>query len=105
MVYQLDEPDAGTVLWHNVLILATDMLAVNIPTKPENPVVVEHSNKRFTPFVSVVRPITSVACLNSDDIGHPVDSASKSNRSGMKLYGASDVRLEPLLKKRSRDVQ
>jgi plastocyanin len=89
-----DKPVEGAVLW-----LRTQHLDFPASPAPDGKLaspaaaeaVVDQRNKRFVPFVSWVRPGTSVRFPNSDDIRHHVYSFSENNTFERKLYRANDA--------------
>lgn len=80
-------PVAGAVFWIDSPSTA--------PAAPDSaPVIIDQRDKRFEPFVTIVRPGTLVSFPNSDDIRHHVYSFSESKSFELKLYQANDA--EPI---------
>lgn len=60
------------------------------PAEPQ-PAVVDQRDKRFDPFVTIVRPGSLVRFPNSDDTRHHVYSFSEAKTFELKLYEANDA--------------
>lgn len=79
----------GVIIW-------LDADAGNDPhTLPETEapleLAVDQRDKRFTPYISLVRPGATVSFPNSDDIRHHVYSFSEGNAFERRLYRANDA--------------